>query len=239
VNAIPDNDTASSTGAPRAGNMTLQVDDQGRFDFAGPVGARYRFQIQYTPRPAVLLDSPIGVVGGTPVRLQAGPGLSVSGTVRDRDGRALPGASLNVHSSDWSFSRQAQTGADGRFEVAGLAAGACHLEVSAPGMAAAQLDAEAGATDVAIVLQPSVVTSGIAYDKDGRPASGVQVMLQSKEREGSAYWASTGDDGRFSFGDMPEGEYLLQISREGWEEWRDRGTVVAGRNDVRIDVESE
>lgn len=238
VNAIPES-AAQGNAAVRAEDMTLQVDDDGRFEFRAPQGARYRFQVAYAPRPAVLLESPVGVVGGPAVRLQAGVGLTLGGVVRDRGGKSVVNASVGVYSDDWGFARSGQTGEDGRFEIAGLKPGTCHVQVAAAGFADAQVDAESGTSDTAVVLEPTVATGGVVYDRDGHPVANANVMLQPTARAGVSYQSSTGEDGRFSFNDMPEGEYQVHVYRDGWDDWRPSGTVRAGRTDLRIDIDSQ
>src|SRR5215471_8859798 len=68
------------------------------------------------------------------LRLTAQPGAdaSLAGTVMDQAGKGLPAASVVVKNEGSGETRRATTDTDGRFTVAGLAAGSYTIEVSAP-----------------------------------------------------------------------------------------------------------
>lgn len=59
---------------------------------------------------------------------------TISGTVVDPQNKAVPGAAVKVTSTSLGAIRAAQTGADGKFVVAGLAPGGYSLVASAPGL---------------------------------------------------------------------------------------------------------
>jgi hypothetical protein len=64
---------------------------------------------------------------------------TMSGTIRDRSGAIISGASVALTRQDNKSSLTAVTGPDGRYQIAGLSAGTYQLEARAPGFNAARI----------------------------------------------------------------------------------------------------
>src|SRR5713226_6700164 len=86
------------------------------------------------------------------VRLHAQPGdtATVTGTVLDVAGKAIPGAAVSVRNESTSAARQITSATDGKFSVTGLPVGTYSIEVSAPSFASSRrsgLKLAAGGTE--------------------------------------------------------------------------------------------
>ena len=160
------------------------------------------------------------------------------GVVKDEEGRPVPGAevqliqSLNFQSrrGQMTFSIGAQrpaleTGADGRFEIRGLASGDYRLSVSKRGYAAAAVDplrvAETSPSeDLEIVLHPGATVSGFIRTRAGAGAAGYRVMAQPAGGQGDPFSGSmtaepTGPDGAFVVESLVANQsYNLQVVSE-------------------------
>jgi hypothetical protein len=103
-------------------------------DSAGNTGSRY-FEVRNGPVTTVTsVSSPMTIgIGPTSVAATAAGASSMSpraqaegtiaGTVRDKNGAAIPAVSVAVHGGGGEFLKSAQTGADGAYSLIGLAAG--------------------------------------------------------------------------------------------------------------------
>jgi protocatechuate 3,4-dioxygenase beta subunit len=177
-----------------------------------------------------------GAAGMPGIRLVMQPGRSARGRVADEKGRPVASARVELKRSPASLIdpstappddslHEAQTDADGRFEIAGLPAGWYDLAVSRPGF----LPASEPALEVAdagsvldlgtVTLRPGRNLSGRVTDPDGKPLAGAEVrpVLATPGLEG----AVTGEDGRFLLeGIAPGNELRLAVCRP------DRGSEV-------------
>ncbi len=132
---------------------------------------------------------------GTPwVELVLVPERVVRGRVRDEHGRPLAGARVAAEGFFHAQaavatrdSREARSGADGSFALAGLRSDIGHsLLVEAQGRAAARRELEAGAAEIdagELVLARETVLSGVVIDPAGRPVAGIEVVLREAEPE--------------------------------------------------------
>ena len=68
----------------------------------------------------------------------AGSLATISGTVLDPEGKIVPLASVSIKNDVTGFTREAQTGPEGRFSVAGVPVGIYTIEVTSPGFAKAR-----------------------------------------------------------------------------------------------------
>lgn len=135
-----------------------------------------------------------------PLLLLAVPGVaaeaatgSIAGTVRTSDGRALPGVAVVLVGP--TGDRRLATGPDGRFAVAGLAAGAYTASVDAPGLVLREPrsvavgdspGASAGPSRLDLVLAPAPVTERVVVSATRGEAAqsslGVATDVLDRER---------------------------------------------------------
>ncbi len=152
-----------------------------------------------------------------PVRLRAGDtahvgdlrlseGFTLAGRVVDSGGRTVEGARVAL--VDGEGERHVVSEADGRFEVAGLAAGETTLVASAPGALPSEpLRCPVGADlrDLELRLRGAPRLRGRVLGPDGLPVAGARVA-----RFGDLDAAiTTGADGAFELEGEREGEPLL------------------------------
>jgi erythromycin esterase len=139
---------------------------------------------------------------------------AISGIVVDASGRAVQGARVALVPMglfDPSGARfvQVESGVDGDFRFAGVAAGRCGVTATAPGhMAAWAADVEAGRGGLRLPLSKGGRRlSGRVRDRSGRPRAGVEVRLRRELGEnGDVFLVETAADGRWSL-IVPEGHY--------------------------------
>jgi protocatechuate 3,4-dioxygenase beta subunit len=151
------------------------------------------------------------------------PGLTLRGTVLDADGRpaggitvaAAPADAEDEHRSSVGRAligdggRRAETGADGRFALVGLAPGLWDLYAAAdfatPGTLRAGVDARSG--DVTLRLPRLVPLAGRVLDAQGAAVPQACVGVTSRDAFGMDVGMSVlcDDEGRFEFDRFPEG----------------------------------
>jgi hypothetical protein len=76
--------------------------------------------------------------------------------------------------------------------------------------------------------QLSGYISGTVLDKSGAVALGAQVRL-TRDDQSPTLEVLSGDNGQFSFANLPPGPFLLTIAGEGFETQRAYGTLLPGR----------
>jgi protocatechuate 3,4-dioxygenase beta subunit len=144
-------------------------------------------------------------------------GTSIRGRVQDRAGRAVAGATISGWPMDSSGvyvpSEETESEADGGFALGGLEAGRYSLAASAPGFASARRTADAGAEDVAMVLDPGGSITGLVVDDAGRAVEAYRVTAerQAGRNPERAYREVASSEGRFDFDDLAEDVYTLRV----------------------------
>lgn len=191
------------------------------------------------------------------VRLPAA--LSIRGIVRDAQGGPLKDAEvLAVSKGDELGSLgRAQSDAEGRFELRGLAAGEYEVSASKDGFADSrarkvELERDAPpATEVELRLEAGVLVVVRVFGPDGQPISGARAELASKGDARGARAANAGRmiqnlfsgsgasdaQGRIELGRHLPGEYRLEVQRGLARTTRDPVEVAAGQDEVEIRVD--
>jgi protocatechuate 3,4-dioxygenase beta subunit len=224
----------------------LPAEESGEPDFAGVVrvdsDAKGRFALDTLPASRVDLEVRArGFVPTLARGLAIAPGegafdlgsvilasgARVEGFVEDPQGHPVEGAAVTVQSADQIATRLALagsppeergtvTGADGRFEVAGLRPGeAVGLLVRRPGYTSRTLSRLQPPLEepVRVVLDPASHISGRVLDEKNDPIAGAQVVL--RRESGIAGTAGTDGDGRFLLEGVPSGRFALDASAQG------------------------
>ncbi|POX52584.1 MFS transporter [Streptomyces sp. Ru72] len=155
-------------------------------------------------------------LNGTPIAydlvMPAGTG-TVSGTVRDTGGEALPAALVVVTDERGAVASSTTTGTDGAYRVADLLPGDYAVTVTAAGRrpAASLVTVTTEGIHHDIELRAAVDVRGTIRTRDGRTVEDARVTLL--DAEGNVVAArSTGPDGTYAFTDLSGDEYTVVAS---------------------------
>ncbi|MFT3835435.1 MAG: carboxypeptidase-like regulatory domain-containing protein [Myxococcaceae bacterium] len=163
-------------------------------------------------------EAPTGLV------LELKPAGRVEGTVVDEERRPVPGALVMLTLPEQG-SQDTRAGADGHFELLGLA-GLGELQAIQKGFLERDpmmLKVQAGQTQqVTISLSRGAVVSGVVVDPSGRPVVGASVsendsVVRQKHGARARYSTSTGPDGRFLLKGLDVGKTTLLVKHEAWQ----------------------
>ncbi len=164
-------------------------------------------------------------------------GLSISGVVTDVDGRPIAQLAVQAQQLNGSASGNGYTDADGKFTVAGLAAGTYRLQVAQWGgpnqsyVFEGTPTCDAGTADLRLVATKGVTISGAFVDEAGAAVGGGFVSATAK---GSQKFAQGKGDGTFEIVGLEAGQtYRLDAQTQGRVNVR-IDDVAAGAKDVRI-----
>ncbi len=179
---------------------------------------------------------------------------SIVGKVLRPDATPATGARIDVskdggwNTADDKYARgpsDVVVGADGSFDVSGLAPGTYTLSARGDGFApTAPIEVNTGGTPVTLQLAQAFVISGTVRFSDGTPAASVRVQALRKSDGGSKSVANeqTNAAGDFILRDIPAGTYDLQVN-QGWGRNDGPGVVErilegvqAGQEGVSIEV---
>jgi hypothetical protein len=146
-------------------------------------------------------------------------GLAISGKVVEPSGGPVAGAvyaepatSTALRGLTDSF-LMAESDSEGRFVLAGLAAGAYSLRASAIGFAQSKpVMAEAGTANLTITVIRAGSIRGTVTDPEGRPASSLQAIAASSDRrQGRRRSTTETGEGSFTIEDLAQGQYAVEI----------------------------
>ncbi|MFZ6186072.1 sigma-70 family RNA polymerase sigma factor [Nannocystis pusilla] len=246
VTASPQVDPSRSNAQSTSGHA--QADHDGRFEITGLLPGRYALRVYGGDPPQLLPGPEVEVREGhdlKDLRIELPAAGEVRGEVRDHHGRAIAGARVLLRGPTYA---QTTSLDDGSFRLSGLAAGAYQASVSRSFQPMRMHDAkdgeeprvevetgEAAVLDL-VVAAPDGRLSGRVVDGDEAALGDVFVEVLHEPESGSPgaalrdmRWSMdrglrprmTDVDGRFEFGDLPEGTYTLVAHRRGGGE----GTV--------------
>jgi len=132
----------------------------------------------------------------------------------------VPHAWVEARSMDWMVSKGTDTDDEGRFAIGGLITGTYFLRAHPPGGGAYADYAASEEMEVVLSGEPITLTEplrlqgvnvrGRVVDPDGNPVccTGVDVYTADHMVHQST---GTNDEGRFAFGGLPVGDYLVEI----------------------------
>ncbi|MBX3178640.1 MAG: carboxypeptidase regulatory-like domain-containing protein [Candidatus Hydrogenedentes bacterium] len=104
---------------------------------------------------------------------------------------------------------------DGRFEFSYVSPGTWDIEAVAEGYAPKRIaEVASGTPDLEIRLEPGLAIAG-AVTLDGEPVEGARLLLKGDETPSPEIAANSRADGRFIFGAVGPGDYLLSARKDG------------------------
>ena len=172
-------------------------------DPPGPAAARL-----LVPSPAAA--APASVPGG----------VTLTGSVRDRAGRPIPGARVVLGGDRQGNAAPAiLADADGRFAIPGVAPGPAVLTVQAAGRSPdlRELDVAPGVPPVEFTLGPGRSIGGRISDLAGKPIAGAPITAGPWRGHNSLAWRTVTDlDGRYRWDDAPEDAVLIDLGTMGY-----------------------
>ncbi len=220
----------------RPGNVTTV--------FAAATGFRpRRDQVQHAPAAD-------GAPRDPPLELRLHPSRSAEGVVVDADGTGIANASVYALRTVGNLDQQATRSLDGGiFRLTGLhAEGSYDIVAQAPGYARALAvlpspRAQARQPTLRLVLRRGLRAVGTVADTDGLPIPDAEVRLRPNSgtpavpswgqgRAGSAYRASTGEQGAYQFQHLNPGRYNLEADAPGYAPTRVRGIEIPEGQEV-------
>ncbi|HVR98468.1 MAG TPA: carboxypeptidase regulatory-like domain-containing protein, partial [Thermoanaerobaculia bacterium] len=215
---------------------TTTADDQGAFSFDGVSPGFVELRAQAPRRQSGRIEGLEVKPGGalTGVDIVLAPGASIAGRVLGPDGQPIPGAQVSLAETTQSmmsfafFGGPNGTDGEGRYRLDGVAPGPRTLEARAEGYLRAVRDVDvAGEMEgVDFTLQKGLEISGRVVDDAGAPIPGATVMLFTGRGSFNAQPLSSGADGSFRIGGVPDGTYSLAARKDGYSLSRDEALTV-------------
>jgi ABC-type phosphate transport system substrate-binding protein len=162
-------------------------------------------------------------------------GLSVSGVVRDEQGRPVAGALVAQGTTRHGRSPSTSTDADGRFRFGGASAEEMILTVQADGYGPAlkQLSAQEITKPIEFRLGPGHLLCAMLVDQLGRPVAGADVYAGTWRGFHTLTWqAQTDVEGRVCWSNAPPDEVLISVSKNGYLQIDDVAVTASERECV-------
>lgn len=196
---------------------------------------------------AAAVTPPVSIVdrAAGPITIAMAAGGVITGRVVDRAGVPVAAARVIVvgRDEDPLGHRQVMAGADGRFEVRGLARTAWMVRADAAGQNGAQVAVDLtahAAGEVEVVLDATATIAGVVVDDRGAPAPEVQVLAWRGRIPDRQIAALTDGDGAFVVRGLEDGDYRLDADwrrggSRGYATDQDFGTAAhTGDRNVRL-----
>ena len=176
------------------------------------------------------------------VEITLEPGTSLQGRVLDSRDLPIPRASVQARSAAREgqafFGGSASTDEEGRYELVDLEPGPYEIQVfvfEKGRSTRAAVEIQPGSNRLDLRLPGGVEVSGRVVDGQGAPVPAARLFLEPVQRDQDALGAQglSSGDGSFVLADVPDGEYRLTASRQGFAsavlpEVRVAGTPVGG-----------
>ncbi len=149
------------------------------------------------------------------------PGVSVTGQVRDSQGKPVPGARVVLaYSNDPADSIETKTDSMGRFVFPHVNEeppfGGLTVNVEATGFAPAWKTSSPGSKPLEFSLTPGKPFQGRVVDRQGLPVAGLKVRARCDHFHHLAWRAVTDKDGLFVWPEHPrEGDIHFDLHKPG------------------------
>jgi protocatechuate 3,4-dioxygenase beta subunit len=240
-----DRDAMGTADQPDAGRIQATTDAAGRFKLAGLGPGRHDVWARARGRSA----SRRAVAPGARVELTLQPSATLHGVVTGPDGKPVADAIVTALGFRSARVASERSDAQGRYEVAGLAAGLYDVAVRATGLAPGVvpdvvLDVR-NETQVDVALRPGARVIGRLLDARDKPLAG-RVTVGEISGHPAPYvlldllGAQAGADGRFALDAVPVGDHALGADVPGQAPKRVEFAVSATQRQVDLgDVRME
>ena len=224
---------------------TAVTDDSGAFVLGAlPAGevvltARHADHPGWAPSERVLQIAVGGTTNG--IDLVLGGGLVVRGRVFDARGQPARGAQVMLLPAQgaavYTEDDRIATGADGRFEFAGLEGGSLRLHVDLAGHVSWNTLVEPSPVEQRVELVVAPVLRGVVRDvRTGQPVPEFRVRIQNETMQMSS--SMTDEGGRFEVDTLEEGLYSIIVEAPGYRPTRVDGVrPVFGEGEVVIQLQ--
>jgi hypothetical protein len=218
---------------------TYETDGKGVFTFNLAPGTAFSVSVSKPGTVSVDRDLTMPAQGEVKERFVLAAAANISGTVVDGAGLAvgnctvtanLPGCTPKPGTS--CMAAMAHSAADGTFTLQDVPVGKLRLWVGAPGGRSWEQDVTAPASGIKLALPAAVTITGKVM-KDGKPAAGVKIFIETPKNEPLSkevrmarkvfgpgvpgVSATTGADGRFSIGNLQQQGYAIWAEGDGVE----------------------
>lgn len=235
----------------RLGMPVVRADAGGRFEVIGIQRDGMPVAVMADGFPIQVAEFPGWESVTTYAELRLETPATVTGTVRDAQGKPVTGAVVSVQAVHGRAAStipfplpHACSGEDGRFTLELLPSGAVPLRVAPPAgsvLAAASREVvlAAGASlELELVLPSEPTIHGRALDADGVALSGVRIDVHA-EGSGSYEHVNADAEGRFTLTGCTEPPYEIFLSEPGgWKRIASRSGLSPGAEEVVIQAPS-
>ncbi len=189
-------------------------DGEGAFELAGLSSGSARLKIQAQGFAIRTEEVRLPEAGDTEVVLELTPAQQLTGQMVDEQGKAIPGAVIQVIGEQGPQS--STTGPDGTFLFESVGDDALNLHALARGYGPLTLSGvTAWDSPVTLTAQSASPATGRVNDRaTGEPVAGARVLLISGARR---WTASSDEDGRFTSAALPRGDYRVRVQVEGFQ----------------------
>jgi protocatechuate 3,4-dioxygenase beta subunit/predicted Ser/Thr protein kinase len=207
--------------------IKTQTDDRGAFELSGLVPG-FEYRIRADESETLVRLSELGR-DTTNLKIDLTSGLSVSGVIRDVQGKPIPDALVLFY----PHKQTVKTDAQGRYQVNGLYADEQYeVEVAAWGRApldpggetvvkhyAIELDPNGDPLDHDVTLQPERILHGRIIDQDGKPLNNVMINARGAsvcvtDRK-DWHLSHSNEEGYFRIGNLGNRKYSLTVGQYG------------------------
>jgi protocatechuate 3,4-dioxygenase beta subunit/phenylpyruvate tautomerase PptA (4-oxalocrotonate tautomerase family) len=215
------------TPGPSKGETT--TDEDGNFTIEGVRTGEY--SLEADANGFVRASTSLDLVQGRPdhrVDLHLATGASVSGVVRDQDGKPLPDARVvlvrarGFSTYQWNHKRILEKGTavgeDGSFELSGLSTeGKWRVAAAAPGYARGRSENVSPGAKMDVQLDPRMQLAGRVTDAAGKAVAGASLAMQAQSADSDRDYfnrttTETDEDGHYLFDELKEGSFKLDIT---------------------------
>ncbi|MGE4620476.1 MAG: carboxypeptidase-like regulatory domain-containing protein [Planctomycetota bacterium] len=224
-----------------------RADEDGLVHFARLPRIAYQLYVEKPPwaqrSQRVVLEDP------REISVELEPGATIDGIVLSTEGAIVAGAQVRIaeaEGNNWSQIPPplpwTTSGNDGRFLLEGVPVGSYDIRAEAMGFVDGRLrgieilSEETVAAEV--VLEKGAVVRGIVRNEEGEPLGDIEVVVNrnSRNRGGTEERTKTFANGEFVIDTLPDGEYRVTCTGDGWRRWRE--TVPADGEYLEVTMKS-